>query len=111
MGVKAREAGQLSQVSSWVSCTHRSLKLRAEQRIRISESAPTERRSGLRGKNSGKSTYQRDMKKTQQNRLMELDQRCRASQGEKRAGAAGLHVRGAFPASLTLMGVRCWKWR
>ena len=66
---------------------------------------------GLRGKNSGKSTYQRDMTKTQQNGLTELDQRCRVSQGEKRAGAAAALFSAASPPSLTLMGVRCWKWR
>lgn len=70
---------------------------------------------GLRGKNSGKSTYQRDMTKTQQNGLTELDQRCRVSHGEKRAGAgaaaAAALSSAASPPSLTLMGVRCWKWR
>lgn len=62
----------------------------------------------------------RDMTKTQQNGLTELDQRCRVSQGEKRAGAAGFHVHRRLPTITYLDGrqvlevaVRMWDqaWR
>lgn len=43
------------------------------------------------------------MKKTQQNGLTELEQRCRASQGEKRAGTAGFPG-GRFPTVSYLDG-------
>lgn len=62
-------------------------------------------------KELGKISLSKSMKKAQQNGLMELQQGCRASQGKKKAGLQVCLATAASPPSLTLMGVRCWKWR